>query len=284
MFDSASRSELTCPRVAAVPASVRGDSEMRAAFAEAGGATHLVRLFERGALRLRQPRTVGPREAVLVNTGGGITGGDRIALDLRIGPGADVVVTSQAAEKIYRSDGPAARIEVRASVEAGARLDWLPQETILFDGAAIERLLDVDLHPTAMVTVLECLVLGRSAHDERLQAARWRDRWRIRRDGQLVLAEDVRLGGDIDALLRRPAIGSGARMLATLVHVAVDAEARLPAVRVALATATSICAASAWNGILVARFAAAEPQAVRSDIVRAAIAVTGRPMPRAWTI
>src|SRR5262249_29258761 len=153
-----------------------------------------------------------------------------------------------------------------------ARLDWVPQETILFDRAGVKRSLHIDMAASATLTMLEILVLGRVARGEEVRGGYWHDSWRIRRDGVLALAEEVRLGGAMADLMQRPAIGSGARTLATLVHVAPSAENRLAAVRERLQQARSSCAASAWNGMLVARFLASDPQAVRADAAAAAIA------------
>lgn len=233
-------------------------------------------------MRLRFPRGPGC-EAVLINTGGGITGGDRIAIDLSLDQGSAAVVTSQAAEKIYRSDGPPASLAVNARLANGAHLAWLPQETILYDGACVERTLDIELPATGRLTLLECLVLGRIAHGESLTQACWHDRWRIRRGGRLIFAENMRLEGAVSDMMQRPAIGEGARAIATLLHVASDAEDKLPAVRAALAGAEATWAASAWDGMLVVRFASGKPRAVRQDCCTGATAITGSAMPRAWS-
>src|SRR5271165_5643306 len=117
----------------------RADAHARASFARAGARTEPERLFETGGLRWRFPRSTNPCEAVIVNTGGGVAGGDSYRIALSLEAGAAVEATTTAAEKIYRSDGPAARIATTLALEPGARLRWLPQETILFDGAALER-------------------------------------------------------------------------------------------------------------------------------------------------
>ncbi len=263
-------------------AKVRGRSEVNAAFGAVHGDTRIARIFERGSFRLRFPRGRGC-EAVLINTGGGITGGDRLDVSLELGVGATVVATSQAAEKLYRSDGAAALIALRARLGDASRLMWLPQESILFDGAIVQRLLEIEMPATAKVTAAEILTLGRTAHGERITNASWRDRWRIIRDGRLLLAENVRIDGAISELMERPALGAGARCLATLVHVAPDAEARLGDVRDALAAVEGAAAASAWNGMLVARFAGTETHKTRAAVAAAVVAATGDAMPRAWS-
>ena len=244
--------------------------------------TSIERLYSHGSLRLRMPRAHGRCEAVLINTGGGVAGGDRLALEFSIADGAEVAITSQAAEKIYRAEAGPASIATRIAVGCGARLDWLPQETILFDGAGVHRTLEVELAETAALTLLECVFLGRGAHGETVRRGMLRDRWRIRRGGRLVLAEDVRLDGEIAARMQHSAIGAGGRAMATLMHVAPQAERRLDAVRAALAEARSRCGASAWNGCLVVRFLAADPAALRVDVARAAMVLTERDMPRSW--
>jgi urease accessory protein len=289
MFDSASRSDAIMNPAGVVSATVRGDSEISASFHGEDGRTHLARLFERGALRMRFPRTSGRREAVVVNTGGGITGGDRLSIRLDLDGEAGLAFTSQAAEKIYRSDGPAAEIRMSVRLDGNARLDWLPQETIVFDGAVAHRDLTVEMAATSRLTLFEGLGLGRVAHGETLRNIGWRDRWRIRRDGRLLLAEDIRIDGDAAALMQRPALGSGARAVGTMVHVAPDAEVRLAAVRAALegahvhAHADTISGTSAWNGMLIVRIAAPDLRFVRALAAAAICAVTDGPMPRAWS-
>ena len=197
MFDTASPSSRDRDGARAIPAFVRDASALQVSFAGAGSRTHIDQHYSHGSLRLRQPRARGACEAVLLNTGGGIAGGDRLALDFSLGPGAHVQITSQAAEKIYRAEHAPATIATRIALAAGARLDWLPQETILFNAARLSRTLDVEIDPGATLTLLEIIVLGRVAHGEQVTTGSLRDRWRIRRGGRLVLAEDVRLDGEI---------------------------------------------------------------------------------------
>ena len=283
MFDSASPSEPCARPPLAVPAFVRGASEVRAELRVNGGVTGLAQLYETGSLRLRLPRAHGRCEAVLLNTGGGIAGGDRLATALTLGAGAHVVATSQAAEKIYRAEAEPATIAVRLTLGAGARLDWLPQETILHDGARVRRALEIDMAGDATLTLLEMIVFGRLARGEQVTSGEIGDRWRIRRDGRLVLAEQIRLEGPVAGRLDRGAIGNGARAIATLVHIAPSAEGRIDAVRETLTGATCHAGASAWNGMLVTRFAAADPALLRAAAARAAMTLTGAALPRSWS-
>lgn len=265
---------------AEIPARAQG--AIRARFERAGAATRIARLYEAGGLRLRFPRASSPCEAVLVNTGGGVVGGDHQALRFEIGPGAAAMATTQSAEKIYRSDGAQAQIETSLTVEAGGRLDWLPQETILFDGARLRRRLDADLAGDADALFLEATVFGRLAMREDLRAGIFRDSWRVRRDGRLIFAEETALDGDMASQLDRAAIGGGARASALLLLVAPDAEQRLDIFRKALDPHAEIFAASAQNGFLVARFLSASPAALRAAVLTAITFLRGREAPRVW--
>src|SRR5690606_14443691 len=130
-----------------------------------------------------------------------MTGGDHMRVDVTLAPGARALVTSQAAEKLYRAEDAPTRIDIALSLGAGSDLAWLPQEMILFDRARLVRRLDVDMAPDAALTLSESVVFGRTAMGEEVVEGRLDDRWSIRRGGRLVFAEAVRLDGGITARL-----------------------------------------------------------------------------------
>ena len=209
-----------------------------ASFARVGARTEPARLFETGGLRWRFPRSSSPCEAAIVNTGGGVAGGDSYSVSLTLSEGAEVEATTPSAERIYRSDGPAASIATRLTLAPRARLFWLPQETLMFEGARLERRLELDTSDEAAFIVAETLVFGRLAMGESRIDATLRDSWRVRRDGRLVFADETRLE-HAGATLERKAVGAGARALSTIVASAPDIEARLPDLRAALDAAGS---------------------------------------------
>lgn len=260
----------------------RADGEIRAAFVAHGARTRIGRLYETGGLRLRFPKSGQACEAVVVNTAGGVVGGDRARLNFAAGAGAHVALTTQSAEKIYRTDGPAARIETKLTLEAGASVDWLPQETILFDQAALTRALEVDMAADARLLACESVVFGRLAMGETCARGALRDRWRVRRDGRLVFAEDVRLEPGPTALLDRPAIGAGARAIATMLLVAPDAQARLTDCRAVLEGAGCDGGASAFEGLCVVRLVSPSPDVLRATILALISRLVGRAAPRVW--
>lgn len=248
------------------------------------GTTRLARLHQSGAAKVLWPRVEGPvPEAVLLNTAGGLTGGDRLAFGIGLDADTALTATTQAAERVYRARDGVAEVANRATLGERARLRWLPQETILFDGCALSRRLDVEMPSSATLLALEALVLGRSAMGETLTRGRIDDQWRIRRDGRLVHAEAFRAEGDLSVLRRGAATLAGTAALATLVLVAPDAEARRDPVRAALTGLAAVtAAASARNGILVLRLRAPAASALRPALLCALAALGAGLAPRVW--
>ena len=243
-------------------------------------------LEQSGCIRLRMPRPeprVAP-SAVIINTAGGLTDGDEITLAATWAPGTMAAITSQAAERVYRARAEPARIETTLSVGAGATGLWLPQETILYDGARLDRRLSVEMAASSTLSALEMTVFGRAASGETLRSGSFRDRWDIRVGGRLVFAERVRLDGDITGKLERLAIGGGAGAVATLVHVAPGAADRLAQLRAALTATNCDCGATAIGDTLVARLLGQQPAAVRDSVAMALTNGLGLELPRSWTL
>jgi urease accessory protein len=272
---------LTTGSNSATFAANRATGRIALAVAAAEGRTRRARVAEDGSLRVRFPNVTGdPLEAVIVNTGGGMTGGDRFAVALDVGEGASLVAGTTAAEKIYRSTGADAEMDVTLSVAAGGRLCWLPQETILFDRARLSRRIDVDLAEGASLVVAESVVFGRAAMGEAVNEGCWSDRWRLRIGGKLVFAENVRLDGAIAEKLSQPAATAGGIALATVL-IAPGGDSTLAAVRVLEDRFTGEVGVSAWNGIAVARLCARDGASLRHDLI-ALLASLGVSVPRLW--
>src|SRR5258708_13409657 len=105
---------------------------------------------------------------IFITPAGGVGGGERFEIDIAVGEGSRLVVTTAAAEKIYRAAGPAARLNIALKAKAGAHLAWLPQETILFDRARVSRRIEIDLAEGASLLLCEIVVFGRAAMGERM--------------------------------------------------------------------------------------------------------------------
>jgi urease accessory protein len=245
------------------------------------GITRRDRLREEGPLRVRCP---GPPsrelEAVIVNTAGGLAGGDRLEIEVLVQRGARLVVTTVAAEKIYRSLDADAVVDTHLKVGPGGALAWLPQESILFDQARLARAIDIELADDARLVFVEALVFGRSGMGEIVHRGRLRDHWRIRRSGNIVHAEAMRLDGEIAAKLKQPAVANGGLAVATVLILPGD-EMMATAVRALRPIFHGEAAASAWKGMLAARLCAADGGSLRHDLV-AILAAVGVPLPRLW--
>lgn len=241
-------------------------------------------LRQAGAAKILFPRNHQDAafEAVLLNTAGGLTGGDRIAWEIVAGEGAHLRITTQAAERVYRSSGDDARVDTRLKADAGATLEWLPQETILFDGARLARTLSIDLAEDASLIAAEAVVLGRRAHGERVRRGALSDQWRVRRGGRLIYADAVRMQGDIAALSERPGTLGGAQAFATVLLAGTD---RMPIgdIRAALPEGAGLeAAASALPYVSVVRLVAAHGDILRPALTALLHALRGGALPRLW--
>ena len=246
-----------------------------------GGRTRRTNVHEDGSLRVRFPNAAGDAlEAVIVNTGGGMTGGDRFAVEIALAQGARLIAGTAAAEKIYRSTGPDAEMDVKLEVGEGAQLVWLPQETILFDRARLARRIDVDLAESASLLMAEAVVFGRSAMGEAMDQGFFADRWRVRRAGRLIFADSARLDGAVAEKLGQPASAAGGIAIATVL-IAPSDDGKLAAVRALAEQFTGEVGISAWGGIAVARLCAKDGAALRHDLI-AVLAALGRAVPRLW--
>lgn len=272
------------PRPRTVTAMQRARGEARLAVRADTGRTLLVENYQSGSAKIRFPRpeTGDPFTAVLLNTAGGITGGDRFSWSIRVAANATATVTGQAAERIYRRSAGDACVDTSLTIADGAALDWLPQETILFDRSSLRRTLAADVAPSGRLLAVESLVLGRTAMGETVRDVTIRDSWRIRRGGRLVFADGLRFDGDTTETLAGTATGNGARALATVVLLAPNAESAIDPARAALINSAGEAGVSAWNGMLVARLIADDGQALRTDVIRLIETLRGFPVPRVW--
>lgn len=265
-------------------ASIQAENMQRAkGRAEVGfGARGLKHLYQSGCSKILLPKTFQPtNEAVFINTSGGATAGDRLHYSARVEDGARLDVTTQAAERIYRATTGEAEITNTLILGEHCHMDWVPQETILFEGSALKRRLNVTMAESASLLAVESLVLGRRAMGETLHTASLSDQWRIRRGSRLIYADALRFDAP-DTQTQSAASLNGHRALATIVIVAPDAEDRLQFARSLLPLPDVEAAASAWNGILTLRFLAPDAQPLRKALISFLTQFRGRDLPRVW--
>ena len=246
------------------------------------GVTRRRTLHESGSLRVRFPSPEAEGlSAVFVNTAGGFAGGDRFDIEIATGEGSRLAVTTAAAEKVYRAQGPAAQLNIALKAAAGSNLTWLPQETILFDRARMSRRIDIDLAEGASLLLCEIIVFGRAAMGERMLRGEFIDRWRMRRGGRLVFAENIRLDGDIGKKLAMPAIAKGGVAVGTALIVPGD-QALVDRMGELSGSFGGEVGVSAWNGFAMARFCAQDAARLRADLMAVLGRATGAALPRLW--
>ena len=269
----------------------RAAGEGRIAVRHHLGRTRLDTFYQQGAAKIRVPRHAGrdDLEAVIINTAGGLTGGDRLDWTAEAGAGTTLTLTTQACEKIYKSSGGTAEVAVSLEARAGARINWMPQETILFDRARLSRKLDATLAPDASLLAVEAVIFGRQARGETVREAFLADRWRIRQGGRVVHGEDLRVEGDIAARLALPAVTGGGIAVATVLFVSPQAGDNLDRLRALVSGHDGVTAgASGWqvgpSGKLLARFAARDGYCLRKALVPALDLLNGQArLPKMWS-
>lgn len=261
----------------------RSKGRAEVAFVPRGAGAALDRLHQEGSAKAILPDTFGAAaEVVFLNTSGGLTGGDRLSYGLTLAPGQYATGTTQTAERAYASGDGVAEVRVALTVGAGGWLDWLPQETILYDGAALDRETVVDLAPGAGCLILESVVLGRHAMGEAVQGLSFRDSRLVRRGGVPLWAEPLAFDTRTLAAAANPAILGGARAFATLAMIGDEAESRLPALRAVLDEPGVEAAASAFGGKCILRMLARDGLPLRRQILRALAVLRPGPLPRVW--
>jgi len=272
-----------------------GTAEIR--FARRGAATRLVHLYQRDPLRILFPAAAenDPPLAAIVTTSGGLVAGDRLDIDVGLAPGASAHVTTSAAEKIYRSTGRTTTINQNLSVGPGAVLEFLPLETILFDGARLRRKTILELAPASAFLGGDIVVFGRRARGEHFVTGFLREVWEVRNDGELVWGDALQLEDNIGSIIDDPACFDRAGAFATMILAPGGARARdlLDSARVVQAAAATPglrAGATLIAGLVIARWLAGEPLVLRRAYADLAChfraAALGLPprLPRVWHI
>ncbi|MGV8996654.1 MAG: urease accessory protein UreD [Parvibaculaceae bacterium] len=287
MFDVISPSDPEGETVRTTDASLqRSRGMLDLGFSVRDGVTYAARTFQQGALKVRFPNVARKQapEAVMINTAGGIAGGDRLDMRLRADARASVVVSSQACEKIYRSLSDAAVVSVHIALNEGSHVSWLPQPMIFFDRARLKRETHVTMEADATWLSVEGIVFGRAAMGESVATGLLDDACFIRRGGRLIHVDRFSVAGDIATALARGAVLYGACAMATTRYVAPDAMARIDEMRGLLEGSACPAAVSAWDGMMVMRHVADDSYTLNKELMRVISAFRKKAMPRVWSI
>jgi urease accessory protein len=269
----------------------RADGCGRIVLSGSENGTRIEDVFERFPIRVMFPRNGHSvtEEAVLVNTAGGIAGGDRLECSVLALPGTSIAVTSQAAEKVYRALNEPAHVTTRLKVRESTRLAWLPQETIIFNWARLHRTTEIELVSGSELLALESLVLGRAAHGEIVIGGTITDRWRVKRDSRLIWADNFRVSDETFPHLNRKALLSDCNAIATLVYFGPHLDKRLEFLQEIIPSLGCNCAVTLVSGLIVVRFAVKESSdlklALRSFLQQFGPELGSRPfrVPKMWS-
>jgi urease accessory protein len=279
LADSSSADLSGYSNVGAFRGTIPGDKDLqrsegfaRLVLAGSAHGTRIVDIFQRSPIRIMFPGIRGApvQEAVVMNTAGGIAGGDRLEFAVTVLANASVTVTSQAAERVYRALKEPALINTRLKMCETAKLAWLPQETIVFNGGRMRRNTEIEISAGAELLALEWLVLGRAAHGEEMVSGQITDGWQVRLDGRLIWADRFRATDDMFPRLRSRALLADFKAIGTLIYFGPDVEARIQLLRDLAPQLQCHCVTTAVSGLVIARLAsraAAELKASLRDIL-----------------
>ncbi|MGE5615328.1 MAG: urease accessory protein UreD [Bacillota bacterium] len=247
------------------PVAPQWRARLALAFERRGARTVLARREHEGPLVVQKalyPEGDGICHAIVVHPPGGVAGGDELTLSVDVAGDAQALLTTPGAAKWYRSLGASARQQVSLRVHEGAALEWLPQESIVFDGAIADISLDADLAPRSSLIAWDIVCLGRAASGERYERGECRLRTRVRRGGQLVWFDRAAFRGG-DRVLHAPAGLDGHTVFGTMIACLTNDCAPHRASWRECAPAEGEGAISLVDGLLVARYRGDAAEAAR---------------------
>lgn len=240
------------------------------AFKTRDGKTVLDDLYQQGSAKLRFARPEPNRltEAVLINTSGGMTGGDTFTIDAQWGENTTAIITSQAAERHYKSLGDTATITNNLTLANHATALWLPQESIMFDAASYQRNTTINLTKTSKLLAIESSLFGRQAMGETVNSGQVTEKWQIHRDNKLIFADAFGLENDINAQLTKPAIAAGNTAISTIIYIGDDLETTRDQINALIEQQNTIGRATIFNDLLLIRLFATNGKNLRQTIIK----------------
>jgi urease accessory protein len=265
---------------------IKSQGRLDCEFDRRGGASYVAHAFQSGCLRAR-PLATNPTDLLtvaVINTAGGLTGGDQLDQQIVWRGGAEATITTPAAEKIYRAAAGSARVAVNLAIDRDCVAEWLPQETIVFDGAALERTFEIHLVGNASIVASEAIVFGRLARGERLGTGKFVDQLKVFRDGRLVLFDRTDVAGHLGEWLDRCSTAHAYRCSAMVLAAGQGAEAFVPEIRECLDRSSELGGVSLVRGIVHVRVLASDDVKLRRVVAEVlGIARHGRDLPRSWS-
>ncbi len=251
--------------------------------------TTLARSYARAPLKVQRPFYPEPDvcHTVLLHSAGGMVGGDRLSYQIDLAPASRALITTAAAAKIYRSLGPVAHQQIQIRIAANACLEWLPQETIIFNKAQYQQDFRVELGLNAVFCAWDIVRLGRSASQETFNQGCWQNSWEVWQGQQPLWIDRQRLTGEqwhsLQAAAAQPILG-----LLVMVGVVVNAET-ISAAR-SLGPAAGEWGVTALQHSFVCRYRGADRAAARQwfiavwDLLRRQYLGRSACLPRVWQL
>lgn len=252
----------------------------------AGSANQIARDHQSGCLKARSLRQGpdGELTVAVINTAGGITGGDELTQIVRWHDRSRACLTTPAAEKVYRSAGGNARVTTHLHVGEHANAEWLPQETILFDGGRLDRSLEIHLDGSASLIACDGVVFGRLARGERLADGFYADTLKVWRNGRLVLFDRTEIDGPIHQWLDGASTGRGNRASGMVLVASANPGQMLPGIREVLERERGLSGASLVRGLIHVRMLVSDDSELRRLMTGVLdVARSGRALPRNWS-
>ncbi len=261
----------------------RVDAKAAVSFKHNGKTTKLDRLYQQGSAKIRFPKHYDESlEAVLINTAGGLTGGDFLSWDVSLNSDCNAIITTQACEKSYKSISGAARVQTSLRIGKNSALHWVPQETILYNSSSLSRTFDVEMAHGSELLALESVMMGREAMGETVDDVQFHDRWRVRCEGKVIFADDLRIAGSTNSLAK---FGKN-RALASLLFVSSKDNETLRSIVTKLHDVSKdvVSGFSAFEGKITGRILASDTYALRQALVPVLDILRNAELPRVWRI
>ncbi len=265
-------------------------------YANRSGTTQIIHNEMQAPLKVQRPFYPEGKEvchSVILHTAGGVVGGDRLSSNFHLQPNAKALITSAAAGKIYRSTGLESQQNIDIKLEPGANLEWLPQETIVFDGAIYQQNLRVELAPQASILLWEITRFGRTARGEKFVSGKWRSHTEIwQQNSPLWIDRQLLIGGG--KMLESPHGLAGKPVVATLAWVGEPISTELLEKVRALPSEATIYHGNSTAGVtripngLVCRYRGGSTAAARDwfagiwDLLRLSFSERPCCLPRVW--
>ena len=247
------------------------------------GQSKIKSLFQQGSTRVLFPRRAKGLECIMINTSGGLTGGDKLSNSIICEGHSHLTISTQGCERIYKSgDGTAAMVENIVTVKNSSRVYWLPQETIIFDQGRIKRHLKVELSSEAEALIVEPVIFGRLAMGETSISGHFEDKIEIHVDGKIAYLDKTRLTGEISKTLKRPAVSNGSTATAILIFKSETAKSFLNFVREQVNAQSGVSLIN--TNFMVARFVAPTGYELRKMLVPVINKITDENLPKTWRL